>query len=115
MRSASSRRQEADSRELYIMPLESLDISEARRQFSHLDKKLESRPIIEITRHNKKAFAVININYLETIMETMEVLSDPETTELLQRSIEDIQEGRLHDHEDVLREFLSEENSEPDR
>jgi PHD/YefM family antitoxin component YafN of YafNO toxin-antitoxin module len=35
----------------------------------------------------------------ESILETLEVLSDPETTAALQSSLEDIRKGRLVGHE----------------
>lgn len=83
-----------------------LDISEARKQFNTLDERLRTQPVIIITRHNKEAFAVVDMQYLAAIRETMEVLSDPESLQMLQDSIADIRAGRLHDHEDVKRELL---------
>ena len=87
------------------MPSGTLDISEARKRFNTLDRDLDENAVIYITRHNKNAFAVVNVDYLATIMETMEVLADPDTLKLLEQSINDIREGRLHDHEDIKREF----------
>lgn len=82
-----------------------LDISEARQHFNSLDERLREQPVIVIHRHNKEAFAVINIEYLETIMETIDVLSDPDAVTSLQKSIEDIQQGRVIDHDDVKDEL----------
>ena len=89
------------------METSTLDISEARKLFSQLDSRLREERIIWITRHNKRAFAVVDSELLETVLETLEILSDPEATALLQKSIEDIRAGRLHDHDDVKRELLS--------
>ena len=88
------------------MTAETLDISEARKQFNTLDERLRDKPVIVITRHNKDAFAVVDIEYLSTVMETLEILADPESLNMLQDSIADIRAGRLHDHEDVKRELL---------
>ncbi len=88
------------------MTVKTLDISEARKQFSTLDEQLREDLIIKITRHNKGAFAVVDLDYLEMLMETVEILSDPEAMEMLNKSIEDIQAGRVRDHEDVKRELL---------
>ena len=85
---------------------ETLDISEARKKFNSFDQDLRERPVIYITRHNKRAFAMVNIEYLETMIETMEVLSDPDAMAMLNESLKAIQEGRLIDHEDVEKEFL---------
>lgn len=83
-----------------------LDISEARRQLGTLDKRLKEDNVIVITRHNKSAFVTVDVDYYETLMETLEILADPEAVSLLQESLADIKAGRLHDHEDVKRELL---------
>ncbi|MBX9691731.1 MAG: type II toxin-antitoxin system Phd/YefM family antitoxin [Cyanobacteria bacterium] len=83
-----------------------LDISEARKQFNSLDERLESERVIYVTRHNKRAFAVVNLAYLSAIMETIEVLADPDAMKMLEQSIEDIRAGRVHDQEDVESELL---------
>ena len=84
----------------------SLDISDARKQFTTLDKRLEKEPVIWITRRNKRAFAVVDRELLETIMETIEILSDPTASKMLQQSLEDLRAGRVHSQEDVKRELL---------
>ena len=82
-----------------------LDISEARKQFNSLDKRLDSEYVIRITRHGKDAFAVVNMEYLRTVLETIDILSDPEALKMLSQSLEDIRAGRLYDHEDVEEEL----------
>ncbi len=89
------------------MGTSTLDISEARKQFSQLDKRLREERVIWITRHNKKAFAVVDSDLLQTILETIEILSDPDAWKMLQEGLRDIRAGRLHDHEDVNKELLS--------
>lgn len=83
-----------------------LDISVARKRFNTLDRDLDEHAVIYITRHSKLAFAVVNAEYLSTVMETMEVLADPDTLEMLQASIDDIRQGRVFDQDDVERELL---------
>lgn len=83
----------------------SLDISEARKRFNTLDRELKDRPVIYITRHNRQAFAVVDIDYLETVMETMEVLGDPEAMQMLNESLRAIEKGELVDQEDVEKEL----------
>ncbi len=87
------------------MTSETLDISEARRTFNQLDTRLDKEPVIYITRHNKEAFAVINVEFLETILETIEIVSNPESYRMFMESLEDIKAGRLHDQDDVRREL----------
>lgn len=88
------------------MKFGTLDISEARKQFTRLDERLRKECVIWITRRNQKAFAVVDTEVLETMLETIEILSDPEACTLLQQSLEDVRAGRVHDHEDVKRELL---------
>ncbi len=88
------------------MTTATLDISEARKQFTKLDERLREDRVIWITRHNKRAFAVVDTELLETVLETIAILSDPEAFTMLQQSLQDIQAGRLHDHEDVKKELL---------
>ena len=89
------------------MPAE-LDISEARKQFNSLDEIMRSqdRKVIHIMRHSRPAFAVVDVEYLDALLETLDVLSDPAATAMLQDSIADLRNNRLHEHEDVKREFL---------
>lgn len=88
------------------MSTATLDISEARRQINKLDERLRDDHVIHITRHNKKAFAVVDVDYLQTILETFEIMSDPDSLSAFMRSLDDIREGRLHDHDDVRQELL---------
>jgi PHD/YefM family antitoxin component YafN of YafNO toxin-antitoxin module len=67
-----------------------LDISEARKQFNSLDSRLGIKPVIFITRHNKTAFAVVNAEYLAAMLETLEIMSDPESYAMFQRSLREI-------------------------
>jgi PHD/YefM family antitoxin component YafN of YafNO toxin-antitoxin module len=86
-----------------------LDISEARKQFTKLDERLKEDRLIWITRHNKQVFAVVHIELMQACLETLEILEDPEAIQMLRQSLEDIRAGRLHDHEDVKQEVLHEE------
>jgi PHD/YefM family antitoxin component YafN of YafNO toxin-antitoxin module len=83
-----------------------LDISEARKQFTKLDQRLREDRVIWVTRHNKKAFAVVEKELLQTVLETIEILADPAAFQLLQQGLQDIQAGRLHDHDAVKSELL---------
>lgn len=88
------------------METTTLDISEARRQFTRLDELLRDDRVIWITRRNKRAFAVVDSELLQTVLETIEIMSDPEACQLLQQGLQDIRAGRLHAHDDVKRELL---------
>lgn len=87
------------------MPGNTLDISEARKQLNSIDERLKDERVIVITRHGKQVFAVVDLEYLSAVKETIEILSDPEAMQMLQQSIADIRAGRLHDHDDVEKEL----------
>ena len=82
-----------------------LDISEARKQFSKLDVRLRDDPLIWITKHNKKAFAVVDMELMEAVLETLDILQDPNALAMFQASLADVKAGRMHDHADIEREF----------
>lgn len=82
-----------------------LDISEARKQINTLDERLESEPIIFVTRHNKTAFAVVNVDHMSAMLDTIEIMCDPKSFQVFQESLEDIKKGRLHDHADIKKEL----------
>lgn len=88
------------------MTTTTLDITEARKQFTKLDERLREDPVIWITRRNKKAFAIVDSELFQTVLETIEILSDPDAFAMLQKGLQDIRAGRLHDHEDVKKELL---------
>ena len=82
-----------------------IDITEARRRVNTIDEQLSSEPIIYVTRHGKTAYAFVDAECISAMLETIEIMSDPESYEAFQRSLRDVQEGRLHDHDDVRKEL----------
>jgi PHD/YefM family antitoxin component YafN of YafNO toxin-antitoxin module len=87
------------------MQMETLDISEARRKLTRLDSELRRKKLIWITRHGKRAFAVVNREVMEALLETIEILQDEESGRLLQESLADIRSGKVIDHEALQREM----------
>jgi PHD/YefM family antitoxin component YafN of YafNO toxin-antitoxin module len=94
------------------MTTSTLEISKARKQFTRLDERLVEDNLIWITRRNQKAFAIVNTDLMQAVLETLEILRDPEALRMLQQSLDDIRAERLHDHEDVKKEFLDEETGQ---
>ena len=82
-----------------------LEISEARKQFNTLDQRLQDHPVIYVRRHNQQAFAIVNIEYLEAVLETVSILADPAALGAMKQSLVDIKKGRVHDHESVKHEL----------
>ena len=84
--------------------MNTLTSTEARNTFSDLLKEAETE-IVQITQHNKPAAAVMSWDFFESLMETLEILSDPETTASLRRGEQDIESGRTADWETVKKQL----------
>lgn len=56
-----------------------------------------------ITRHRRPVLAVMPWELYESLIEALEVLSDPDTTAALRASVEEICKGRLVTHETARR------------
>ena len=78
-----------------------MDISEARAEFHRLDEKLVDTRVVYVKRHKETVFAVIDPEYLEAVLETLEILAEPGASEILEQSLRDVREGRVVPHEDV--------------
>lgn len=83
-----------------------LSISEARDRLTRLpDELAQSHEAVTITRHNQPVLAILPWDTYEAIMETLEVLSEPETMAALQQSIRDIAAGRTVSLDDLKAEL----------
>jgi antitoxin YefM len=72
-----------------------LPISDAREQLSRLpDELAASHDTVTITRHGEPVLAVLPWELYEAILETLEVMSEPDTMAALRASIEDLEAGR---------------------
>ncbi|GEM_PF-2049536 len=87
-------------------PTSTMEMTEARNQFGKLQQRVQSERVIYVTRHGKEAFAVVDTEYLQIIMETIEIVSDPESYRMFMESMEDIKNNRVIDHDDLKRELL---------
>jgi antitoxin YefM len=78
-----------------------LTITEARQALLNLPEQLAKAPdkAVSITRRGRPVLALLPWDLYESIIETLEVLGDPETTAALRESLEDIRKGRLVSHE----------------
>ncbi|MBD1929865.1 type II toxin-antitoxin system Phd/YefM family antitoxin [Trichocoleus sp. FACHB-90] len=69
-----------------------LTITEARRQLLELPDELTDEPVI-ITKHGKPVMAALSYEQFESLMETLEILSDREFANRLQESIAQAERG----------------------
>lgn len=74
-----------------------LTISEARKELLDLPEKLArtSERAVTITRRGQPVLAILPWEFYETIVETLDILGDPEMVSALRASLEDIKHGRV--------------------
>lgn len=83
-----------------------LSISEARRRLPSLPDMLREKPeAIAITRREKPVLAVMPWDLYESIIETLDVMGDPELMAALRQGINEVEEGRTFTMEEVEREL----------
>ena len=81
-----------------------IPITTARHELTSLPGLLEKDPgAVTITRRGKPVLAVMPWEFYETLLETIEVLGDPELMEALRCSLEEIENGQTIDWEDAKR------------
>ena len=80
-----------------------LTISAARKGLLGLPEKLARLPerAVTITRRGRPVLAVMPWEFYESIVETLDVLSDPEMASALRESLEDLKHGRLVSNEEA--------------
>ena len=80
-----------------------LTISEARTELLDLPEKLAREPehAVIITRRGQPVLAILPWEFYESLVETLEVLSESELMAELHESVKDIERGRLLSHEEL--------------
>ncbi|MDN5932130.1 MAG: type II toxin-antitoxin system Phd/YefM family antitoxin [Pseudonocardia sp.] len=74
---------------------ETLPFSEVKAHLSDLADRVERhRERILVTRNGRESFVMISPDVLESLEETVAILSDPELADSLRRSREDAAQGR---------------------
>ena len=83
-----------------------LSISEARRRLPSLPEMLREKPeALGITRREKPVRAVMPWDLYESIIETLDVMGDPELMAALREGIRDVEAGRVSTTEELRREL----------
>jgi antitoxin YefM len=75
-----------------------LTITEARQQLLELPAELENEPVI-ITKHGKPVMTAMSYEQFESLLETIEILSDHEFLNRLSESIAQSEKGEMIDWE----------------
>lgn len=85
-----------------------LPMVEARNRLSNLPEEFAQSPemgAVAITRRGKPVLAVMSWELYESLIETMEIMSDPELMAALRKSIRQIEEGKTIPFEHVKQEL----------
>ncbi len=79
-----------------IRETEELTTVNARRELTKLPEKLGAKPAtIVVTRRGKPVLAIMTWQDYQTILETLEIISDDEAVEQLHRAVKEVKEGKL--------------------
>ena len=78
-----------------------LTITETRKQLLNLPEQLTDEPVI-ITKHGKPAMVALGYEQFESIMETLDVLSDPELVNILRQSLAQADRGETVALDDAI-------------
>jgi len=81
--------------------MQKITITEARNKFMKIPEQTAKDQILAVTRRNKEVMAVMSWELYEGLLETLEVLSDPELINQLKVAIEDVQAGRTNSLSDA--------------
>jgi len=78
-------------------PMNPLTISEARKALLDLPEKLARTPerAVTVTRRGQPVLAILPWEFYESVVETLEVLGDPEMVTALRESLDDLTRGRV--------------------
>jgi mRNA interferase RelE/StbE len=74
--------------------MEKLTITEARNRFMKLPDETPGNQIIAVTRRNKEVMAVMSWELYEGLLETIEILADPELMKSIKTGIKEIKSGK---------------------
>jgi len=76
--------------------MEKLTITEARNRFMKLPDETPGNQIIAVTRRNKEVMAVMSWELYEGLLETIEILADPELMKSIKTGIKEIKSGKTY-------------------
>ncbi len=84
---------------------ETIPASKVKTHFSELLRRVrEYHESFAITQRGKMAGILIGIEEYESLIETLEILSDIELMESIKTGLKDEKAGRIHAHEEVFKE-----------
>ena len=83
-----------------------IGMNDARAALTRLPEELEAEPgVVSVTRHGRPVLAIMTWDDYEGILETFEILKDPEALADLRQAIKDLEDGNVRDFEEVAAEL----------
>ena len=83
-----------------------IGMNDARAALTRLPEELEAEPgVVSVTRHGRPVLAIMTWDDYEGILETFEILKDPEAMADLRQAIQDMEDGKVRDFEEVAAEL----------
>jgi antitoxin YefM len=80
--------------------MSAMSCSEARQRLDAvMDEVCDSKEALIITRHRKRPVVLLSLEEWEGLHETMRLLTSPGNAERLRRSIDNIEAGRVVEHD----------------
>ena len=78
-------------------------LMKVREKLTGLNRELQKSPgtVVRITHRGRASMALMSSELYDTLVETLDVMSDPAAAEALRKSLEDIGRGRLRTLDDV--------------
>ena len=82
-----------------------MTVTEIRQGLTAIHQRIRKNPksVVQVTYRGKSSVVVMSAALYDTIVETLEVMSDPEAVEALRGSLADIEAGRVHSQDEVAR------------
>jgi antitoxin YefM len=78
-------------------------LMKARETLTGLSRELQKNPktVVRITNRGKPAMTLMSAELYDTLLETLDAVSDPATLDALRRSLRDIESGKVHTLDEV--------------
>ena len=83
--------------------MQKLSITEDRKAFMKISDKTEGNQVIAVTKRNKEVMAIMSWDLYEGLLETMEILGDPELMGDIKQGMEEIKSGKTYSIEESRR------------
>jgi len=85
------------------MYMNTLSLADARAQFSKIVESASStHERFEVTKNGSRAAVLLGADDYDSLIETLEILADPETMKSLRQGIADLEAGDTFDSAQVL-------------